>query len=544
MHMANRNPLRLVALAVMCGLLTSGTASASPRPQVPQEPNDSQPKQARGTAPDGQVVLALSACRGEDLQGATFSSPNGHATLRVRPDGDAAGRVSVNGRAVPRATALLARGRRGSVDVSTLVDRGANTVEARLLRGSAYVSVDFPALVDVKPSDAGIDPEILRGIDTAVESRLGLETTDRYTGAVALVAHQGRVVYERAFGDAQTHQGTEPLRRPRPTTRRTIFDMASVTKVEATTAAVMKLVDEGLLDLDARLRKYLPRFTDEKGDILVRQLLTHRSGLWEWQPTYMHGRNKAQVLDFLADLDLRYGVGERRQYSDIGFMLLGAIVEKVTGQALDDYVREQVHRPLGMADTTYLPDRRLRDRIAATSLGNSYEYTMIDTQSPYPIVGDLDPDDFPDWRRHTIVGEVNDGNAWYGWQGVAGHAGLFSTARDLAVYAQTMVNGGGYADTELAAPGVVDEFLTEQYDNGQGLGFWTDRLSTIGEPGGFGHSGFTGTEFLFDPARELVVVLLTNRLHPDRGPGSITAVWQDVLRHAVQATEQSNRTGS
>jgi serine-type D-Ala-D-Ala carboxypeptidase len=127
---------------------------------------------------------------------------------------------------------------------------------------------------------------------------------------------------------------------------------------------------------------------------------------------------------------------------------------------------------------------------------------------------------------------------------VAGHAGLFSTARDLAVYAQTMVNGGGYADTELASHEVVDEFLTEQYDNGQALGFWTDRLATIGESGGIGHSGFTGTEFLFDRARGLVVVLLTNRLHPDRGPGSITSVWQDVLRHAVRATEQSTRTGS
>ncbi|MGH3314820.1 MAG: hypothetical protein ACRDO0_01630, partial [Nocardioidaceae bacterium] len=180
--MANRNPLRLVALVVMCGLLTSGTASASPRPQATQEPHGAQPKQVRGTAPDGQVVLDLSACRGEDLQDATFSTPNGHATLRVQPGGEAVGRVSVNGQAVPRATALLAHGRRGAVDVSGLVDPGANTVEARLLRGSAYVSVDFPALVDVEPAEAGIDLKILRGIDNAVQSRLGLETTDRYTG--------------------------------------------------------------------------------------------------------------------------------------------------------------------------------------------------------------------------------------------------------------------------------------------------------------------------------------------------------------------------
>ncbi len=344
--MAIRHPLRLVALVVTCGLLTSGTASASLTTHVPQQ-QESQPRQVRGPAPEGQVVLDLSACHGKDVQDATFSSPHGHATLRLQPDGAAVGRVSVNGHAVPRATALLARGRHGFVDVSPLVEAGQNAVEARLVRGAAYVSVDFPALVDVDPAEAGIDPEILDGIDAAVQTRLGLETTDRYTGAVALVAHRGRVVYERAFGDAQTHQGTEPLARPRPTTPDTIFDMASVTKVEATTAAVMKLVDDGRLDLDARLRRYLPRFSDEKGDILVRQLLTHRSGLWEWQPTYMHGRNKAQVLDFLADLDLRYPTGERRQYSDIGFMLLGAIVEKVTGQALDDYVREHIHRPAG-----------------------------------------------------------------------------------------------------------------------------------------------------------------------------------------------------
>ncbi|HLT83393.1 MAG TPA: serine hydrolase, partial [Phototrophicaceae bacterium] len=134
----------------------------------------------------------------------------------------------------------------------------------------------------------------------------------------------------------------------------------------------------------------------------------------------------------------------------------------------------------------------------------------------------------------TLVGEVNDGNAWYGWEGVAGHAGLFSTARDLAIYGQTLVNGGGYADARLASAETVAQFLEPQYDAGQVLGFWSDRLSFADVPGGFGHNGFTGTEFLFDPERELVVVLLTNRLHPDRGPASITAVWQEVVRAALE----------
>jgi len=485
--------------------------------------------------PEGQVVLALSAePRDQDEQSATFASPHGHATLRVTIDGRAAGQVLVNGEAVPGAAAALARGRDAVVDVSELVQAGENTVEVRLVRGDAYVSVDFPELVDVDPADLGIDPAVLARIDAAVESRLGVDDDDRYTGAVALVAHRGQVVYEKAFGDAQTHDGEEPLATPRPAAVDTMFDMASITKVEATTAAVMRLVDEGRLDLDSRLDEHLPEFDDEKGAITVRQLITHRSGLWEWQPTYLHGRNQEEVLEFLTDLDLRYETGTQRRYSDIGFMLLGVIVERVSGQPLDEYVREHVHEPLGMTDTTYLPDPALRDHIAATSLGNSYEYNMIATGNPYPIVGDLDPDDFTDWRDYTLVGEVNDGNAWYGWEGVAGHAGLFSTARDLAIYGQTLVNGGGYADARLASAETVAQFLEPQYDAGQVLGFWSDRLSFADVPGGFGHNGFTGTEFLFDPERELVVVLLTNRLHPDRGPASITAVWQEVVRAALE----------
>lgn len=484
------------------------------------------------------MVLELSAQpRDRDEQSATFSSPHGHATLRVQSDGRTAGQVRVNGAVVPDATAALGRGRDTAVDVSRWVEAGENTVEVRLVRGDAYVSVDFPELVDVDPADLGIDPVVFERIDAAVESRLGLDDGDRYTGAVALVAHRGQVVYEEAFGDAQTHDGVTPLDQPRPTTVDTIFDMASITKVEATTAAVMRLVDEGRLDLDSRLDDHLPEFDDEKGAITVRQLITHRSGLWEWQPTYLHGRNQEEVLEFLTELDLRYETGSQRRYSDIGFMLLGVIVERVSGQPLDEYVSEHVHGPLGMADTSFVPDPSLRDRIAATSLGNSYEYNMIATGSPYPIVGDLDPADFTDWRDYTLVGEVNDGNAWYGWEGVAGHAGLFSTARDLAIYGQTMVNGGGYGNAELASRATVEEFLSPQHDAGQVLGFWSNRLSFADLPGGYGHNGFTGTEFLFDPERELVVVLLTNRLHPDRGPASITAVWQEVVRAAVEVTE-------
>ena len=162
---------------------------------------------------------------------------------------------------------------------------------------------------------------------------------------------------------------------------------------------------------------------------------------------------------------------------------------------------------------------------------------MIATGSPYPVEGD--PDDFDGWRDYTLVGEVNDGNAFYAWGGVAGHAGLFSSARDLTVFGQTLLNGGGYDTFRLASDEVVAEFTSDQFDRGQGLGFWTARLSPLAGPeaGGIGHGGFTGSEFVVDPSRGLVVVLLTNRQHPDMPYASVFPVWRQVLEHVLAATD-------
>jgi CubicO group peptidase (beta-lactamase class C family) len=371
-------------------------------------------------------------------------------------------------------------------------------------------------------------------LGAAVDARAGLGPDDLYTGAVVLVASASRIFYQQAFGAAQTHTGSTPLDRPRPTTTDTIFDLASVTKVAATTAALMVLRSEGRLDLDSRLGSYLPAFDHgEKRAITVRQLLTHRSGLHEWQPIYLHARTPAQVLELLADLDLRYPVGRQRHYSDLGFMLLGALVEQIAGRPLDAFLRQRVYAPLGMTSTTYRPGADLRHRVAATSCGNPDEYRMIATGDPYPIVGASRAEDFGGWRRHTLVGEANDANAWHAWQGVAGSAGLFSTASDLAAYGQMLINGGRHAGAELVSAAVVAEFLAPQQVDGQAVGFWSDRFAVVGATGGFGHSGFTGTELLLDPDRELVVVLLTNRLHPHGARGSIAPVWRDVLRHAL-----------
>lgn len=372
-------------------------------------------------------------------------------------------------------------------------------------------------------------------LDDVVGDHAGTGQGDRYAGAVALITCRGDTVHERAYGHAQTHQGHQPLDRPRPMRSDTVFDVASITKAAATTAAVMRLIDQGRLSLDERLGDHLPRFRDDaKGEITLRQLLTHRAGLWEWQPTYLHARGAAQAIEFLAGLELRYPVGRARRYSDIGFMLLGAVVEAVTGQRLNTYVGAEIHRPLGMADTRYRPPASLCARVAATSLGNAHEQRMIATERPYPVVGGAGA--FDGWRAHTLVGEANDANAWHGFDGVAGHAGLFATARDLAAYGHTLIDAAARGRGRPVRPATLAAFLEEPYDAGQALGFWSDRLSVVGEAGGFGHGGFTGTEFLFDPGRELVVVFLTNRLHPERdSPPPIDDVWHAVLRQVVEA---------
>jgi len=454
--------------------------------------------------------------------------------------------IWVNGRAVPKAKDALFEGRPVAVDISSFVHEGENALTVRLDRGNAYVSVDYPTLVRANPAEVGLDPAAFEAIDALVASRAGVGPDKLYAGAVVLVTYKGRIVHESAIGYAQTHEGTQPLAQPRPMTTDTLFDMASVTKVEATVAAMLKLVDEGRLSLDDPLGKYLPEFGAEKGQITIRQMLTHRSGLWEWQPTYLHGRNKDEVLQFLADVPLRYPIGSGRHYSDIGGgMLPGVIIERVTGQSLDSYLRNEIYLPLGMKDTQYRPPASLRERIAATSFGNPYEYRMINTGVPYPVEDTGRADDFPDWRNYTLVGEANDGNAWYGWQGVAGHAGLFSTARDLAIYGQTLNNGGGYGNVKLASAKTVESFLVEPYDAGQAVGFWSRRypgLNTLpASERGYGHNGFTGTEFVFDPARDVVVVLLTNRQHPGN-PATlngtytgITSVRNGVLTHVLDA---------
>jgi len=383
----------------------------------------------------------------------------------------------------------------------------------------------------------------LRAADSLVAAWVDAQ---RVPGAVLLVAEDGRVVLQRAYGWAErwdygdgqygawkTDTPTGHIREladPVPMTTATVFDLASVTKVMATTFAVMMLVDDGVLDLDAPVHTYLPDFRGGGKDaITLRHLLTHRAGLYQWQPVYYHASDPDAAYAWIRDLPLAWGVGEGRHYSDLGFMLLGRVVEKVTHGSLGSFLQQRLYGPLGLRATGFRSGApgggdRPEDpaRFAATSHGNPYEYRMVhDSTFGYRIAGD--PDAWNGWRHRTLVGEVNDGNAFHAFRGMAGHAGLFSTAADLNVLLQLLLHRGEHGGRRYLRGEVVDAFLAPTGD-GQALGW---QVPDYASAGSFVHTGFTGTYVLGLPARGLAVVLLTNRqnggidakgLYPDVGP--------------------------
>ena len=375
-------------------------------------------------------------------------------------------------------------------------------------------------------------PGLARGIAQADSIVADAVARERVPGAVLLVAQHGRVLHERAYGYAQLYEQRDGrivrLEEPRPMRASTLFDLASVTKVMATTFAVMLLVDRGQLELDVPIGRYLPELREPPHDaITVRHLLNHSSGLYRWQPIYYHARNAAEALAHIRTLPLEFEVSAGRHYSDLGFMLLGYIVERIGGRPLDAFVREELYGPLGLRATTFNPRERGFHDFAATSHGNPYERQMVhDTAFGYDYAGD--PAAWDGWRGYTLVGEVNDGNAYYAHGGVAGHAGLFSTAADLRVLLELLLRRGEYGGRRYLREETVDAFLSrDRY--GHGLGWMLPRELPEGS---FAHTGFTGTYVAGVPRYGLAVVLLTNRQNLGRdAEGRYPNV--DPLRSAV-----------
>ena len=273
-----------------------------------------------------------------------------------------------------------------------------------------------------------------------------------FPGATIVVARGGKIVYEKSYGYAMLNDMGVRLDDPRPMEMNTMFDMASCTKIMATTQSIMKLYSEGKIDLDATVASYIPEFAKNgKENVTVHQLLTHTSGLPQWKAMFLYiDKDKSKVLDYICNCELMFAPGEEK-YSDLGFQMLGFLVERITGRDMDEYVQNEIYKPLNLKRTTYLPLKNgfTTDDLAATSFGNPYEYAMVD-EIGHPASATIAP---PIWMpsANSMAGAITRWSAsatmaTHGWQTavLAGHAGLYSDAEDLAVLCQAMLNGGIY----------------------------------------------------------------------------------------------------
>jgi beta-N-acetylhexosaminidase len=384
--------------------------------------------------------------------------------------------------------------------------------------------------LEADPVTVGMDPRALAAVDSLILEALAEGASP---GAALAIGRHGKLVRLRGYGRLDWIPDAPPA------TPASIWDLASVTKVAATTSAAMILAEAGRLDLDATVVSYLPWWSagdPQKELVTVRHLLLHRAGLPPFRQFYAQMEGKEAFKEAIGGLPLEYAPGDSTVYSDIGLMTVAFIVEEITGRELDAFLRERVWGPLGMQDTDFRPDPVLLPRIPPTEVDTVYRFTHVH-------------------------GVVHDENA-YAMGGVAGHAGLFSSARDMAVLAQALLDGGVVAacagearsgvpcsaprpgPVRIAAPTSV-ELFTRRHDGtaSRALGWDTPaRGSSSGDflsPRAFGHTGFTGTSIWVDPELDLFVVLLTSRTNPTRDSNRYVPLRRAVHDAAARAVTDS-----
>jgi serine-type D-Ala-D-Ala carboxypeptidase len=358
-----------------------------------------------------------------------------------------------------------------------------------------------------------IRSELIFETDSILKSQVDL---DKIPGAVILIKKNDRIIYRHAYGYAQKYDyNHQRLNKPEKMTAGHLFDIASLTKVVGTTTSVMLLIDRGLLKIEDPVGKYIDAFqTHEKKDITIRHLLTHTAGLYEWYPLYYLASDKKECYKLIGELPLVFPVGEQRRYSDLGFVLLGEIVEIVSGLPLEQFMKQNIFEPLGMNNTTFNPLTSGHFiKIAATSAGNPYEKRMVYDSTLGFKIKEIEPDQWKGWRNYILKGEVNDGNAWYANGGISGAAGLFSTADDLQKLVDMLMKKGKAGSKQFISEKTIDTFLSKDKFN-NGLGWMMDPGNSFmksAPEGSFGHTGFTGTSIAVIPDYNLSVILLINR---------------------------------
>jgi beta-glucosidase-like glycosyl hydrolase/CubicO group peptidase (beta-lactamase class C family) len=373
-----------------------------------------------------------------------------------------------------------------------------------------------------KPEEVGFSSEGLLRVQNLVARAVEVGAAP---GAVVLVARRGKIALERAFGKLTYEKDAAKA------TPDTLYDVASLTKVVITSTLAMILHERGLLDLESPVSRYVPEFRGERKDeVLVKDLLAHTGGLLWWTDLFRKFEGKTReeskrgYLKAICEMPLDYPPRSKTLYSDLGILLLGEILERVTGKDLESLAKEEVLEPLSMNEAMYRPPASLWSRIAPTEVDS--------------------------WRGRLVHGEVHDENA-FGLGGVAPHAGLFATARSLGAFAQMMLNGGAYGGRRLLRPETIAQFTRRANlvpGASRALGWDTpSEPSSAGRlfsASSYGHTGFTGTSLWIDPERELVAILLTNRVHPTRENQKITELrpaFHDAVMEAITDVEIAPR---
>lgn len=357
------------------------------------------------------------------------------------------------------------------------------------------------------PVEVGMRGDRINRIDRVVEEGL---RRGNMPGCVILIGHHGHIVFEKAYGNRQLEPQQVPM------TIDTVFDLASLTKPIATATSVMMLIEEGKVAIDDPVSKYLPEFTSHgKNEITIKQLLSHQGGLIPDNALSDYKNGREQSYAKINELSLRAKPGDEFIYSDVGFIVLGELVEAISGQRQDEFTQDHIFKPLQMHETGYLPRDELKQRAAVTQQRNDV------------------------WMQ----GEVHDPRA-YEMDGVAGHAGLFSTAQDLARYAQMVLNKGELDGERILKPETI-ELMTSAIPVSNGLrspgwdkqtGYSSNKGDLLSDAA-IGHGGFTGTGIWIDPEQDLFVIFLSNRVHPD-GKGSVNSLIGRVATLAAAAIEK------
>lgn len=356
-------------------------------------------------------------------------------------------------------------------------------------------------------NNSGLDTSLVGKLDKIVKTSIEEAVAP---GVAIAVGRNGRIAYMKGYGYIDWNQPGSPV-----VDTNTLYDLASLTKVVATTTLAMILEENGQLDLNRTVVSYLPEFNSpEKAQITVKQLLTHSGGLEAGANIYSTARGRDQYLAQINARPLEYTPGTSMIYSDWDMILLQLVMERISGKTLDVLAAEKIFRPLGMIDTQFQPSFSIRSRIAPTQVDDA--------------------------RGGLLWGTVHDENAW-AIGGVAGHAGLFSTAKDLALFSMMILNGGeGVNGVRIVKPATIARWTARQgKESTRALGWDSpEGGSSAGQffsPWSFGHTGFTGTSIWIDPEKDLFVVVLTNRVNPTRNNTRHVQLRRDVADAVQQA---------